>query len=116
MLPKAPIIARQLEPLRARTSSTSFFLTYLPAIRSVWNSSPRSERSAPRVVIIGMTTSATLNSIIDAMRLGASDYLVKPFRVDELSAVLERAAMTFPRSPVCACYAKACTQPWDLDP
>lgn len=49
----------------------------------------------PHVVIIGMTTSATLNSIIDAMRLGASDYLVKPFTVDELSAVLERAATAF---------------------
>jgi two-component system response regulator HydG len=49
----------------------------------------------PQVVIIGMTTSATLNSIIDAMRLGASDYLMKPFAVDELSTVLERAAATF---------------------
>jgi two-component system response regulator HydG len=49
----------------------------------------------PQVAIIGMTTSATLNSIIDAMRLGASDYLVKPFAVDELSAVLERVAATF---------------------
>jgi two-component system response regulator HydG len=49
----------------------------------------------PQVVIIGMTTSATLNSVIDAMRLGASDYLVKPFAVDELSTVLERAAATF---------------------
>jgi two-component system response regulator HydG len=49
----------------------------------------------PQVIIIGMTTSATLNSVIDAMRLGASDYLVKPFAVDELSTVLERAAATF---------------------
>jgi two-component system response regulator HydG len=49
----------------------------------------------PQVVIIGMTTSATLNSIIDAMRLGASDYLVKQFAVGELSTVLERAAATF---------------------
>ncbi len=49
----------------------------------------------PQVVIVGMTTSATLNSVIDAMRLGASDYLVKPFAVDDLSTVLERAATTF---------------------
>jgi DNA-binding NtrC family response regulator len=49
----------------------------------------------PQVVMIGMTTSATLNSILDAMRLGASDYLMKPFAVDELSTVLERAATTF---------------------
>jgi two-component system response regulator HydG len=49
----------------------------------------------PQVVIVGMTTSATVNSVVDAMRLGASDYLVKPFAVDELSIVLERAASTF---------------------
>src|ERR1700761_3072392 len=49
----------------------------------------------PNVVIVGMTTSATINSVVDAMRLGASDYLVKPFAVDELSTVLARAATTF---------------------
>jgi two-component system response regulator HydG len=49
----------------------------------------------PQVVIVGMTTSATVNSVVDAMRLGASDYLVKPFAVDELSTVLERAAAAF---------------------
>lgn len=46
----------------------------------------------PEVVIVGMTTFAKLNSIIDAMRRGASDYLVKPFDVNDLTAVFERAA------------------------
>ncbi len=46
----------------------------------------------PQVAIIGMTTTATLNSILDAMRRGACDYLVKPFDVQDLSAVLERSA------------------------
>ena len=46
----------------------------------------------PQVVIVGMTTFAKLTSVVDAMRRGASDYLVKPFDVNDLSAVLERAA------------------------
>ena len=46
----------------------------------------------PQLAIVGMTTFANMNSIIDAMRRGASDYLVKPFDVSDLSAVLERAA------------------------
>jgi DNA-binding NtrC family response regulator len=46
----------------------------------------------PQVSVIGMTTSGSVNSVVEAMRGGASDYLIKPFAVDELSAVLERAA------------------------
>jgi DNA-binding NtrC family response regulator len=49
----------------------------------------------PQVVIVGMTTSTTLTSIIEAMRGGASDYIIKPFAVDQLCAVLERAASAF---------------------
>ena len=49
----------------------------------------------PQVVIVGMTTSGSVNSAVEAMRRGASDYLVKPFAVDDLSAVLEHAASTF---------------------
>ena len=48
----------------------------------------------PQVSIIGMTTSGSVNSVVEAMRGGASDYLIKPFAIDELSAVLERAATT----------------------
>ncbi len=116
MLPKAPIIARQRGTLACAHLVDILLLNVPPGDPECLELVSEVRTLCPQVVIIGMTTSATLNSIIDAMRLGASDYLVKPFRVDELSAVLERAAMTFPRSPVCACYAKACTQPWDLDP
>jgi DNA-binding NtrC family response regulator len=47
---------------------------------------------SPQVVLVGMTTLASLNSVIDAMRHGASDYLVKPFDLNDLSTVLDRAA------------------------
>ena len=45
----------------------------------------------PQMILVGMTTLASLNSIIEAMRRGASDYLVKPFDLNDLSTVLERA-------------------------
>lgn len=46
----------------------------------------------PRISVIAMTASGSVNAAVEAMRCGASDYLLKPFAVDELSTVLERAA------------------------
>jgi two-component system response regulator HydG len=39
-----------------------------------------------------MTAFATVSSAVEAMRIGAGDYLTKPFSLEELSTVLERAA------------------------
>ena len=46
----------------------------------------------PETVVIIMTAFATVNSAVEAMRIGAGDYLTKPFTLEELSTVLERAA------------------------
>ncbi|MGB6192963.1 MAG: sigma-54 dependent transcriptional regulator [Terracidiphilus sp.] len=46
----------------------------------------------PQIALIAMTASNSVNAAVEAMRCGASDYLTKPFAVDELSTVLERAA------------------------
>jgi DNA-binding NtrC family response regulator len=46
----------------------------------------------PRTSVIAMTASGSVNAAVEAMRCGASDYLTKPFAVDELSTVLDRAA------------------------
>jgi DNA-binding NtrC family response regulator len=46
----------------------------------------------PRIVVIAMTASSSVNAAVEAMRCGASDYLTKPFAMDELSTVLERAS------------------------
>ncbi len=46
----------------------------------------------PDMSVIVMTASGTVNAAVEAMRCGASDYLSKPFAVDELSTVLDRAA------------------------
>ena len=46
----------------------------------------------PEIALIGMTSSGSVHLAVEAMRRGASDYMTKPFTVDELSAVLARAA------------------------
>jgi DNA-binding NtrC family response regulator len=46
----------------------------------------------PDTAVIVMTAFATVSSAVEAMRIGAGDYLTKPFALEELTAVLERAA------------------------
>jgi DNA-binding NtrC family response regulator len=48
----------------------------------------------PQTSVIAMTASGSVNAAVEAMRCGASDYLTKPFAMDELSTVLDRAAST----------------------
>ena len=45
----------------------------------------------PGLVVVVMTAYATVPAAVEAMRTGATDYLTKPFVMDELAAVLERA-------------------------
>ena len=46
----------------------------------------------PDVSVIVMTATNSVGTAVEAMRRGACDYLTKPFAMDELSAVLDRAA------------------------
>ena len=49
---------------------------------------------APRVAVILVTAYGTSQTSIDAMRLGAFDYLMKPLDLDELRVVIDRALET----------------------
>src|SRR2546423_2186340 len=46
----------------------------------------------PMVPVIVLTQYGTIDSAVAATRLGAIDYVTKPFRIDELRVCLERAA------------------------
>ena len=46
----------------------------------------------PDTAVIVMTAFATVSSAVEAMRIGAEDYLTKPFALEELTTVLERTA------------------------
>ncbi len=45
----------------------------------------------PSAVAIVITAYATIKTCVDAMRYGASDYITKPFDMDEIRAVVRRA-------------------------
>ena len=62
-------------------------MTGLELIRQLAQTMPPSER--PQVLM--MTAHATVESAIEAMKLGALDYLQKPFEVDELLALVRHA-------------------------
>jgi DNA-binding NtrC family response regulator len=47
----------------------------------------------PAVVAIMITAYATIKTCVDAMRFGASDYITKPFDMDEIRAVVKRAVV-----------------------
>jgi two-component system response regulator PilR (NtrC family) len=45
----------------------------------------------PDTEVIMMTAFATTENAVEAMKLGAYDYIIKPFKVDELQVVVDRA-------------------------
>ncbi|CAN5780971.1 sigma-54 dependent transcriptional regulator [soil metagenome] len=62
-------------------------LSGIEIIRELAAATPESER--PEILM--MTAHATVESAIEAMKLGALDYLQKPFEVDEFLVVVSRA-------------------------
>jgi two-component system response regulator PilR (NtrC family) len=49
------------------------------------------QRLSPETVMIMITAFSTTETAIDAMKLGAYDYITKPFKVDEIRLVVEKA-------------------------
>jgi DNA-binding NtrC family response regulator len=64
--------------------------TGLELIRELASSTTETER--PQIVL--MTAHASVESAVEAMKLGALDYLQKPFEIDELLVVVRRALET----------------------
>jgi DNA-binding NtrC family response regulator len=62
-------------------------LNGLDLIRELAGTTPEHER--PQILL--MTAHATVESALEAMKLGALDYLQKPFEIDELLVVVRRA-------------------------
>ncbi|HSK09620.1 MAG TPA: sigma-54 dependent transcriptional regulator, partial [Vicinamibacterales bacterium] len=62
-------------------------LSGLDLIRALVTSTPETDR--PQILL--MTAHATVESAIEAMKLGALDYLQKPFEIDELLVTVDRA-------------------------
>ena len=61
--------------------------TGLDVVRELAQSAPEAERPA----VVMMTAHGSIESAVEAMKLGARDYLQKPFEVDELLVLARRA-------------------------
>jgi two-component system response regulator PilR (NtrC family) len=48
-------------------------------------------KNAPSTQVVMMTAFATTETAVEAMKAGAYDYIIKPFKVDELNVVIDRA-------------------------
>ncbi len=48
----------------------------------------------PEAIVIMITATKTVKTAVEAMKLGAYDYITKPFDVDELRLVVSRAIST----------------------
>ena len=68
----------------------------------------------PALVVVVMTAFATVPAAVEAMRTGAADYLTKPFAMDELTAVLERALERTMERRTVEATAAACAKPCAL--
>jgi len=49
------------------------------------------KRLKPQIRVIMITAFASTKSAVEAMKKGASDYISKPFRIDEVEAAVKRA-------------------------
>lgn len=47
-------------------------------------------RRCPEMGVVVMTAFASLESAVEALRIGAADYITKPFHVDEIRSVVEK--------------------------
>ena len=69
----------------------------------------------PETGVVVMTAFATVSSAVEAMRIGAGDYLTKPFALEELTGVLgpvEPAAALRPGEPPAARAAAHADRTW----
>jgi DNA-binding NtrC family response regulator len=50
------------------------------------------KRKAPAINVVLITAYASVETAVEAIRGGAFDYLIKPFKIEELRAIIKRAA------------------------
>ncbi len=75
-----------------QANGSDVLLVNLPPIRSLGlHFISEIKTISPRTAIIAMTATESVGAAVEAMRCGASDYLTKPFDMDDLSGVLGRA-------------------------
>jgi two-component system response regulator AtoC len=79
-----------LETVRTREVNLCLLDILLPGMEGI-EVLERLRRLDPGLPVVLVTAVRTLRTAVEAMRLGAADYLTKPFSVEDLRAVVQRA-------------------------
>ncbi|WP_058912813.1 acetoacetate metabolism transcriptional regulator AtoC [Entomohabitans teleogrylli] len=66
----------------------------------------------PRIPVILMTAYAAVETAVEALRCGAFDYVIKPFDLDELQMVIQRALQLQSMKQEISYLHKALTESW----
>ncbi len=69
--------------------------------------------SKPEIVTVLITGHATIDSAVEAMRRGASDYLTKPFDLDDMVTRLRRVLSEKRRFSSIKNYSEGCSFSWE---
>jgi PAS domain S-box-containing protein len=78
-----------LDSAEAGSYDLAFVDIYLPDI-SGWQLAAKIKKASPRTMIVFITGHGTFEDAVEAIRIGACDYLRKPFGVGELTMTLQR--------------------------
>ena len=78
-----------LELLRGRAFDVAFLDLRMPGLGGM-ELLEQLKRERPSLAIVMVTAHGTIESAVEAMKLGAADYLPKPFKLDQVSVILER--------------------------
>jgi DNA-binding response OmpR family regulator len=69
--------------------------------------------SKPEILTVLITGHASIDSAVEALKRGASDYLTKPFNLDELLARLRRVLLEKKRFAGIRNYSQGCSFSWE---
>jgi two-component system response regulator HydG len=78
-----------LELLRTRVFDVAFLDLRMPGLGGL-ELLEQLKRERPTLEVVMVTAHGTIESAVQAMKLGASDFLPKPFKLDQVSLILER--------------------------
>ncbi len=78
-----------LELLRTRIFDVAFLDVRMPGLGGI-ELLEQLKRERPSLEVVMVTAHGTIESAVQAMKLGASDFLPKPFKLDQVSLILER--------------------------
>jgi DNA-binding NtrC family response regulator len=78
-----------LEKLRTRAFDVAFVDLRMPGLGGM-ELLEQLKRDRPSLAIVMVTAHGTIESAVEAMKLGAADFLPKPFKLDQVSVILER--------------------------